>query len=115
MGTLHQKLAIIGSDGDYTQAISRLVTTEIVPAAKIFRNKMATISESFVGALAKGAMGAGGAVAGGMQIFGDLSLNGLISLAGVASAYVGHTAIDAWLAQRTVKRECSLSYILTLD
>jgi hypothetical protein len=38
-----------------------------------------------------------------------------VVLAGVAGAYMAGAAIDAFLAKRAAKRECSISYILSLD
>jgi hypothetical protein len=50
-----------------------------------------------------------------MQFFGDLSWPKLVPLAGAAAAYVAKASIDAMLAERAAKRECSISYILSLD
>jgi hypothetical protein len=58
---------------------------------------------------------AAGAGAAGVQILGDLSWTRILELAGVASAFVGRAAVDAYLAQRAARRECSLSYVLSLD
>lgn len=114
LSALQQKMGQIKSDSGYAETIDHLIVNEVIPAAKQFKNKMQTIGESFVGTLAKGAMGAGGA-ASGVQILGDLSLSHILVLAGLTSAYVGQAAIEAALAHRAVRRDCSLSYVLSLD
>ena len=114
LGILQQKIGLIEGDTEYTATIERLVKTEVLPAADKFRDRLRLVAESFFGNLAKGVMGAGG-MAGGVQVFGDLSLEKILALAGLTSAYVGQAAIDALLARRAVTRECSLSYVLSLD
>jgi hypothetical protein len=114
VAALSQKLRGMTPDADYSATIGRLVNTEVAPAAQSFRNKMQTISESLVGQMVKGLMTAG-AAASGVQILGDLSLTRVLALGAVTSAYVGRAAVDAYLAQRAARRECSLSYVLSLD
>jgi len=114
LGVIQAKQASIGSDGDYAGAVDKVVKTEIIPAAHTFKNKLQTIDESLYGAVAKGALGYAGSSAG-ISFFGDLSWEKLIALAGVAGAYLGKAAIDGILAKRAAKRECSISYILSLD
>ena len=49
-----------------------MVKTEILPAARTFKNKLRAIDKTFFGSLTKGAAGAlGGSVA--VNFFGDLS------------------------------------------
>lgn len=114
LGAIQTKQAIIGSDCDYAAAIDRVVKTEILPAARSFKKKLQGIDESLYGALAKGAVGYIGSSAG-VSLFGDLSWEKLIVLAGPAGAYIAKAAIDAILAKRAAKRECAISYILSLD
>jgi hypothetical protein len=108
---IQAKQAVIGIDGDYRGAIERIVNTEIVPAVRNFRNKLATINESFYGALAKGVVG----FSAGLNLLGELSWEKLLSLAGLAGAYIARSGIDAILSQRAVRRECSIAYLLDLD
>lgn len=111
---LQTRQSAIGLDGDYAGAIATLINTEIKPAARTFKNKLQTIYESLFGAVAKGAIGAvGGSSA--MTVFGDLSWPKVMGLAGTAAAYVAKATIDAILAERAAKRECSISYLLSLD
>jgi hypothetical protein len=114
LAMIQAKQASIGIDGDYRAALQRIVKTEITPAARTFKNKLRAIDESLYGALAKGAVGYLGSSAG-LSLFGDLSWERLLGLAGFAGAYVAKSAIDAMLAQRAAKRECSISYILSLE
>ena len=114
IGAIQAKQAGVGVDGDYAGTITRLMTSEIIPAARTFKNKLQTIDESLFGTLAKGGLGFLG-TSQALNIFGDLSWKTLVPLAGIAGAYIGKAAIDAFLAKRSTKRECSISYILALD
>jgi hypothetical protein len=114
LGVIQAKQASIGADGDYSGAINQIVKTEIIPAALGFKNKLQSISEALFGSLAKGAVGYAGSSVG-LSVFGDLSWEKLLGLAGVTGAYIAKAAIDALLAQRAAKRECSISYVLSLD
>lgn len=82
---------------------------------KIFKNKLQTIDESFMDSLAKGLIA--GPIGGGstLHLLTDLSLEKIIYLGGAISAYILKSAIDDFLAKRALKRECSISYILSLD
>ncbi len=114
LSMLQAKQASIGVDGDYAGTIEKIIKTEILPATRTFKNKLQTVNESLVGTLAKGVSSyVGGSSA--VSIFGDLSWEKMLLLGGVASAYVINAAIDALVTQRAVKRECSISYILSLD
>jgi hypothetical protein len=86
-----------------------------VPAAKAFKNKLRAIDDSIFGSLVKGAIGGLGGGSAAMNFFGDLSWQTLIALAGMTGAYLGKTAIDGILAKRAAKRECAISYVLSLD
>jgi hypothetical protein len=111
---IQAKQACIGADGDYAGAIAKLVDTEIKPAVRTFKNKLQTIDESFFGAIAKGFVGAVGG-SSVVTLFGDLSWPKIMALTGTAGAYVAKATIDAILAERAAKRDCSISYILSLD
>jgi hypothetical protein len=114
LGVIQAKQGAIGLDGDYAGAIRNLIDSEIRPAVTTFKNKLQTIDEALFGAAAKGAVG----VLGGssfVTLFGDLSWLQLVSLGGVAAAYMARATIDSILAERAARRECSLSYILSLD
>lgn len=114
LSALQAKQAKIGIDGDYAAAIRQLISTEIVPAVKTFKRKMQTIDEALFGSLAKGVVGAmGGSTA--LTLFSDLSWPKLMGMAGAAAAYVATATIDSILAERAAKRECSISYVLSLD
>ena len=114
LSEIQAKQAAIGLDGDYAGAIEKVITTEIKPAVQAFRNKLQTIDESLFGAVAKGIIGAAGG-SSALTLFGDLSWPKIIALTGAGAAYVAKTTIDAILAERAAKRECSISYILSLD
>lgn len=114
LGALLHKIGQIGVDANYGEVIDGFVKKEVIPAAKSFSNKLMAIGDSFKAALAKGVLTSGGA-AGGVQIFGDISLPTILSLASVTSVYVGNAAIDAFVAVRATKRDCALSYLLSLD
>ncbi|KVC54107.1 hypothetical protein WI72_19765 [Burkholderia ubonensis] len=111
---LQAKAASIGPDQTYSEVIDKLVLTEIMPAARQFSNKLQAVFENTLGSLAKGVVGAIGG-AGVIELLGDLSLAKIISLGGVASAYVTKALIDAYIAERATRRECSLNYILSID
>ena len=102
------------TNSDYKGTITKLVTTEFVPAARAFKNKLQTIDENLFGAVAKGAV----SVIGGqslLQLFGGLPWPTLVPLAGTGATYVAQATINALLEARAAKRDCSISYILALD
>jgi len=115
LAMIQAKQASIGSDGDYIGAVDKIVKTEILPAVRNFQNKLQTIDESFYGTLVKGALGAALGYSAGVSFFGDLSWEKLLMLAGGTVTYVGRAFIDGILATRAAKRECAISYILSLD
>jgi hypothetical protein len=114
LGVIQTKQANIGLDGDYAEAIRQLIATEVMPAVRTLKNKMQTIDEALFGAVAKGLIGAAGG-SSAITLFSDLSWPKIIGLAGTAAAYVAKATVDAILAERVAKRECSISYILSLD
>jgi hypothetical protein len=111
---LQSRLGSVGTDEGYADSVADLVRNEVMPAARKFTNQLQAIGEQLFGALAKGAMGAAGG-AGGVQLLGDISLETLLALGAATAVYVGKAAIDAYIAQRAAKRECCLSYLLSLD
>lgn len=115
MSLLKNKQGNINISADYAGEIDKIIKSEILPAAHDFRNKLEGINDSFKGSLAKGGLGFLGSSEALMSIFADLSWLRLIGLAGGAAAYIGNAAIDAFLAERAAKRECSISYLLSLD
>jgi hypothetical protein len=50
-----------------------------------------------------------------VSLFADLAQENILKLAGLAAAYVVNALIDAVVADHAAKRECSISYILSLD
>jgi hypothetical protein len=114
LNALQVKQAAIGPDGDYAGAIEKAIASDIRPAVHDFRNKLKSIDESLIGAVAKGVIGATGG-SSALTLFGDLSWPKIVALAGTGAAYVAKSTIDAILAQRAARRECSISYILSLD
>lgn len=115
LSIIQAKQGALKQDEDYATAISKIVTTQIVPAAREFRNKMQTIRESLFGTLAKGAISAVGTGTVGLTLFGALSWAHLLALTSPAAAYVGNAVIDAFTAKRAASRECAISYVLSLD
>ena len=113
LGLIQLKQAAIGVDGDLSGEIEKIVKTEIVPAVRTFKNKLASIDDDVYRSLAKGILGSIGGT-GGINLFGDLSWVNIAAFS-LASTYVGISAIEGFFAQRAVKRECSISYILSLD
>jgi hypothetical protein len=118
LSVLQAKQGAIKPEDDYDSAVSKIVTTEILPAATAYRKKLEGIGEAFVGSLAKSAWTAVGSVpvgAVGLTLFGALSWPHLLAFAAPAVAVLGNAAIDGLLASRTAARECAISYVLSLD
>jgi hypothetical protein len=118
---LQTKLGQVPRDGDYTASITKVITTEVRPAAREFRDKLDSIYEKLFGKIAGAAVtAAGSAVAwagssAAVQVLGDITWQKLLSLAVAASAYVAPKAIDSLVETRAVSRECALSYLLDLE
>jgi hypothetical protein len=116
LSALQAKQADIVVDGDYAGAIKTIVTTEIIPAARDFKNRLDAIGDDLFGAMAKGvAAGAAAFIGSSMSIFGDLSWDKILTFAAAGAAYMVKASIDTILADRAARRECSISYILSLD
>jgi hypothetical protein len=114
VAALQVKVGEMPDDGDYQAEIEKISTTEIVPAARDFRNKVAGINEGFVAHLATGFVTfLGGSSA--IQLFAGVSLPALLALAAAGAVVVGKGAIEAAEKERAVLRESSLSSILSLD
>jgi hypothetical protein len=110
---LQAKQGEVGVDGDYAGTIRKLMVTEIIPAATKFKNELKTIGDNLFGKLAAGVVGAaGGAV---LQVQSDLSLEKMLVLAAGVAVYVSKAGIEGILAERKARRDCSISYILSLD
>ncbi len=112
---IRDKQANIDVGSDYAGEIDKIIRSEILPAAHEFRMRLEAIDDSFKGALAKGTVGFFGSSGALLSVFAELSWARLIGLAGGAAAYVGSAAIDTFLEKRAIKRECSISYLLSLD
>jgi hypothetical protein len=112
------KLDSIPDDGDYSQAIQRLVDVEIRPAARSFQNKLAAVTDKIVGSLAVGAVGGlVGSSAAIAQFWGRPVLAVLAyaaATAGVAGVYTVQQAAEATVEKRKARRECAISYLLDL-
>jgi len=120
--SLQAKIRDIPDGADYEGTVSRLIDTEVRPAAREYRNKLAQTREKLFGAVAKDAITAAASVAAGtagLELFGDLSWPRLLSLAalaaGTAGGFVGKAAIDALVETRSTRRECAISYLLEID
>jgi hypothetical protein len=114
LSVIQAKQSDIGPDADYTGAIDKLIDTEIKPAARDFKKRLQAIDESLVGSIAKGVVGAASGPSV-LTFFGDLSWQRILAVGVAAAAYVSNALIDSIIAQRAAKRDCSISYILSLD
>lgn len=118
---LQTKLGQVSRDSDYAAAIDKIISTEVRPAAREFRNKLDAIYEKLVGKIAGAAIAAAGSAitwagsAGAVQILGDITWQKLLGLGVAAAAYVAPKAIDALVETRAASRECALSYLLDLE
>jgi hypothetical protein len=111
---LQTKQGSAGPDEDYATVLKNLVTTEIFPAKRAFENRLQAISDEMFGFLARSAIiGAGGA--GAVEVFLDLSWPKILALAGGIGAAMATAGLNAILAERAAERECSISYLLSLE
>jgi hypothetical protein len=111
---LQAKQGNIRPDEDCSGIIKKLVTTEILPAARTFRNKLDTIADDMFGKLVTEIVTSLGTAAT-VEMFMNLSWDNLLLLAGPAGASLVNATVESLLAERAVKRECSISYLLSLD
>ena len=114
VAVLHARADEVPEDGDYQAIIGKIIATEIVPAARDFKNKLAGINDGLVAHVASGALGFIGS-SSAVQIFAGVSWPALLALAAAGAAVVGKGAIVGIVKDRAVRRESSLSYILSLD
>jgi hypothetical protein len=114
---LQAKHGEIRSDGDYSGTIDKLVVTEILPAARKFKNDLDALSDEMFGKFAIGVVTGVAGITGNsiLQFLGDLSLEKILSLAAIAAGYVTTVGIQGIMNDRKARRECSISYILSLD
>jgi hypothetical protein len=112
LSTLQAKCG--GTSDDYTSEITALMKTEIIPAARAFRNKLAAIDDALYGTVAKTVVG-GILGASGLEVLLDLSWSKLVTLAAVAGPLAVKTIVDDYLASRAARRECAVSYVLSLN
>lgn len=112
---LQAKLGQVPADGEYSATIRKIVTTEILPAAREFRNKLDTIYDKLLGKIKGAAVVAAGSPAV-VQIFGDITLEKLLFMVVMpAAAYVGAEALQSLTEIHPASRHCALSYLLNLD
>jgi len=114
IAALQSKADEVPEDGDYQAIIGKIITTEIVPAARDFKNKMAGVNDGLIAHAAAGALGFIGS-SSAVQIFAGVSWPTLMALAAAGAVVVGKGAIEAIVKDRAARRESSLSYILSLD
>jgi hypothetical protein len=90
--SLQAKIGCIPDEANYESTIERLIDAELRPAAREYRNKLASIREKLFGAIAKDTLVAAstlGAGTAGIGLFGDLSWPRLLSLAALGAATAG--------------------------
>jgi predicted RNA-binding protein with EMAP domain len=98
---------------DYAGDISRLVNAEIIPAARVFRNRIAGTDDALYGAVIKAA---GTLLSGSaLKVFTGLSWPQILGLVGIAGSFAVRTLVDDQLAARAARREFAVSYVLSLD
>ncbi|MFN7097056.1 MAG: hypothetical protein ACK4PR_05820 [Gammaproteobacteria bacterium] len=115
LSELQVKQSVLQNNLEYEKSINHLVKTEIIPAAKNFKDKLQMANENFVGTLAKGAVTGLGASTSVATIFPDLSWGHILSLGLSAAVFTAKSAIDSILEKRAIQREQSISYVLSLD
>ena len=118
---LQAKLGRVPKNEDYGASINKIITTEVRPAAREFRNKLETISEKLFGKIAGAAVGAVSSAmtwagtSGTVQILGDITWEKLLGLGMSAAAYVAKEAINAHMETRAASWDSALSYLLDLE
>jgi hypothetical protein len=115
LSVLQLKYGALKDDADYSGAIEKIVTTEIVPEARKFKNQIDTAYEKMFGKAITSVTTFPGGGGTALQILGDLSWHNILGLAGVAGAAVFKAAIEAEIEARSARRECAISYLLGLD
>ena len=118
---LQTKLGQVPPDAEYAALINKVITTEVRPAAREFRDQLDTIYEKLFGKIAGAAIATAGSAitwagsSAAVQILGDITWQKLLAFPLAAAAYVGPKAVDALVEMRAVSRECALSYLLDLE
>jgi hypothetical protein len=110
---LQPKLSTVPTDGDYRQAIKKLIDTDIRLAATSFRNQMTAVYEKLFGLIAKGVIA--GAPVAAAHFLGDLSWPLMLGMA-ARPGFIRRTRLLMRLLKvgRSV-RECAISYLLDVD
>jgi len=108
---LEEVVGKVDPNADYSQVVGDIITRELLPAAKTFRNKLRTIHEKLFGTVAKDILTAAGGMAA-VQVFGDLSWTTLARIGGLFGAAIGRAAIEALITKRGARRDCAISYLL---
>ena len=111
---LQAKLGQIALDADYGATIDKIITTEIRPAAREFRNALDTICDKLFGKIKAAAILAATSPAV-VQIFGDMTLEKLSLAVMPAAGYAIGETIGALAEVRAASRDCALSYLLDLE
>ncbi|MFT4060663.1 MAG: hypothetical protein QM652_14105 [Legionella sp.] len=114
LASIQVKQASLLTHENYLQGITTLIKTEITPAVTNFRKRLETINEGFTSSLLKGGI-EGAAVFSGIHIFADITWLQIVALVGASSRYVLKAAVDNYFAARALRRESSISYLLSLD
>ena len=112
--TLQARLGALPAGSDYAATIDKIITTEIRPAAREYRNKLDSIWEKLLGNIAAGAVAWAGSSAM-VQLLGDLSLEKILLAGASASSFVAAKGIEAILAERATTRDCALAFLLNLS
>lgn len=109
LSTLQAKHGV--ASDDYAGDISRLIKTEIIPAARNFRNRIAVIDGTLYKSIfVQGAVAILGDSA--LRIFPHLSWLHIVRLSGAFAATV---LGDQYISAKDARRECAVSYVLSLD
>lgn len=105
IASLQQKLASVEPGADYGARLENIVTSEIRPAIRNFRNKCRSIDEKTAIAIS--------ATAALTLITVFAGLGWVPVFTGLAT--IAKSALDAKADERAARRECSVSYILRIN
>ncbi len=114
LAALQVKQAAIGPGEDYEIAVRNIIETEVFPAARSYKERVANIMDEMYGTLAKGAIAAIGS-GSIVKLLGDLSLQNVVAAVGIGASVAGAAAVDAIVRNRAARRECVISYVLQLS
>jgi hypothetical protein len=105
IASLQEKLVAVQPGSDYRTRLENIVTSEIRPTIRTFRDKIRTVDEKTANAVSATA------ALTLICVFAGLGwvpvFTGLVNMA--------RSALDAIADERAARRECSMSYILRLD